>query len=284
MYIFSHIETLQHFIGEKKKENSIGFCPTMGALHEGHLSLISASRTTCDITVASIFVNPTQFNDPEDLVKYPRNWSRDLKMLMDAGCDVVFLPIVEEIYPKQLNTQVKLEKEYMTRIMEGRFRPGHFDGMMQVVNRLLDIVQPDRLFMGQKDFQQQSIVREMISQLGLNVELVVCPIIREPDGLAMSSRNQRLGDEEREAALSISRALAYIQEKYKSESLPDLKTYAIEEMSKAGLKPEYVEFCDGYTLEIIDQLYGRDYIVCCIAAWAGDVRLIDNKMLGNRQA
>ena len=279
MLILTRISSVQTFLKRKSQDQTIGFCPTMGALHRGHISLISASKKTCDITVCSIFVNPTQFNDPEDLVKYPRNWSKDLSMLMDAGCDIVFIPGVDEIYPADMDTKVHLNLDHMTKIMEGLFRPGHFDGMMQVVNRLLNIVQADALFMGQKDFQQQAIVKEMIARLGLKTQLVVCPIIREPDGLAMSSRNQRLSESERQSALTISSMLSFIKANFDHHSLSDLKRTAESEMMKAGLKPEYIEFCDGETLGLLKSTDNVSFVVCCIAAWAGNVRLIDNMIL-----
>ena len=187
MFIFKKIEDLQDYLlGKRDAGQSIGFVPTMGALHEGHISLIKASKKVNEVTVCSIFVNPTQFDNADDLKKYTRNLAKDAKMLGNEETEVLFAPSVEEIYPKNLDTEVKLNFDQLTTVLEGKFREGHFEGMVQVVNRLLEIVQPNSLFMGQKDFQQAAIVKSMLLQQESTIKLVVCPIIREENGLAMS--------------------------------------------------------------------------------------------------
>ncbi|MCL4163454.1 UNVERIFIED_CONTAM: hypothetical protein GTU68_036163, partial [Idotea baltica] len=179
----------------------------MGALHEGHLSLVRQSKEDNDITATCLFVNPSQFNDSEDLLKYPRDHDVDMRMLMDVGCEVTFLPTVMEVYPLGLETKVDVNLGGLERQLEGEFRPGHFDGMMEIVHRLLQITQPHKIYMGQKDFQQQTIVKKMIEALKMDVELVVCPIVREADGLAMSSRNTRLTPDFRTKAAQINKIM-----------------------------------------------------------------------------
>ncbi len=204
MLVFKKISGLQRWLdGERQSGKSIGFAPTMGALHTGHLSLVEIAKSECDRAVVTIFVNPTQFNDPADLEKYPRMPEKDIALLISAGCDALFMPAVEEVYPPGENLTVQLDFRQLDQVMEGKFRPGHFSGMATVVKRLLDIVQPGRLYMGQKDFQQLTIVHDMLRQLGSNIELVRCPTTREADGLAMSSRNLRLQPEMRAAAPAI---------------------------------------------------------------------------------
>ena len=187
MFIFKKVEDLQDYLQSKRDaKQSIGFVPTMGALHKGHISLIKASKKVNEVTVCSVFVNPTQFDNADDLKKYTRNLAKDAKMLGDEDTEVLFAPSVEEIYPPNLETEVQLEFGQLTSVLEGRFRKGHFEGMVQVVNRLLNIVQPDALYMGQKDFQQAAIVKSMLSQQKSAIHLEICPIIREDNGLAMS--------------------------------------------------------------------------------------------------
>lgn len=266
----------------KNVKKSIGFTPTMGALHEGHYSLISRSLEQNDISICSIFVNPTQFNNADDLEKYPRTLEDDANGLEKAGCHILFAPSIDDIYPGGSDSyKVDIDLKGLDTKMEGEHRPGHFDGVVQVVKRLLDIVQCDRLYMGQKDFQQFTIIQHMIDTLGMSVQLIVCPILREDDGLAMSSRNRRLTPDHREKANIIHRVLTRSKEWLKSKSLTEIEETALEYMDVPGFRPEYFTLIDGTTLEPIHDKEGVDYIVACTAVWAGEVRLIDNMILKN---
>ena len=277
MLIFKKVADLQAWLAERQKTGqNIGFVPTMGALHRGHLELIRLAGQRGDLSVASIFVNPTQFNDPQDLDKYPRMPERDASLLLGAGCDALFIPAVEEVYPPGLDLAVRLDFGPLERVMEGVFRPGHFAGMATVVKRLLDIVQPQHLYMGQKDFQQLSIVRSMLQQLHSPIELVMCPTVREADGLAMSSRNVRLRPDMRAAAPTIYQSLLAARQAFKTESVQTVQIRALQQMREAGLQPEYFEVVDGFTLLPVDHWADSPFVVACTAAFAGEVRLIDN--------
>ena len=269
-------ELQKYILDLKKQGKTIGFAPTMGALHEGHLSLIAKAKSECDISVCSIFVNPTQFNDPKDLEKYPRTEVKDRKMLRSADNDILFMPTINEIYPTDLNLKNTIDFGAMAHVMEGAFRPGHFDGMAQVVKRLLDIVLPNRLFMGQKDFQQFSIVQNMLLQLKSDIQLVMCETMREKDGLAMSSRNARLTPEHRTQACLIYKTLVRVKEISTEKSPKDIKSWAISQFPSPDFKPEYFDIVDGYTLQPIDNFQETDFVVACVATWLGEVRLIDN--------
>jgi len=277
MFLFKKVADLQQYLHNKRKEGQlIGFAPTMGALHEGHLSLIRASKEQCDITVCSIFVNPTQFNDPGDLDKYPRTIAADIDLLTTVDTDVLFLPAADEVYPAGLDTTLELDFGDLAKVMEGAFRPGHFDGMAQVVWRLLDIVQPHRLFMGQKDFQQLTIVRDMLKQMQADIELIMCPIVREEDGLAMSSRNVLLTPEHRAIVSIIQETLQAGKEMIAEKSPQEVKAWAMEKLQQPGFKPEYFEIVDGISLQAIDKFEDSNFLVACAAVWVGKVRLIDN--------
>jgi len=270
MYIFKKVADIQEFIAtERKKGLKVGFVPTMGALHMGHIS--------------SIFVNPTQFDNADDLQKYARNLPKDAEMLGRAKVEVLFAPSVQEIYPPGLETEVNLKFGGLTKVMEGRFREGHFEGMVQVVNRLLDIVKPDSLYMGQKDFQQAAIVNNMLVQQESNIKLVICPIIREAHGLAMSSRNERLESEDRQKAKAIQEALLQLKENISSKDLETLKKEAVAHLVAVGFKPDYLEIVDGDSLQHITKYEDSKYIVACVAAYMKDVRLIDNMILRNEK-
>lgn len=275
MLIFKKVAGLQQWLSGQKLP--VGFAPTMGALHNGHLELIRMAKRDGCIAVASIFVNPTQFNDPKDLEKYPRAPEKDAALLLTAHCDVLFIPSVEEVYPPGQDMTIDLDFKELDKVMEGKFRPGHFKGMATVVHRLLDIVRPQRLYMGQKDYQQLSIVRDMMMQLGMSAELVMCPTVREEDGLAMSSRNVRLSPEMRAKAPVIYQTLQWAKSAL-AEGFParDIQNEALRMLSEAGLRPEYFEIVDGATLLNIKDNDKSDFIVACTAAFAGDVRLIDN--------
>jgi pantoate--beta-alanine ligase len=284
MQTFVHNQPLQRRIDFlKEKGKTIGFSPTMGALHDGHLSLITHSQQECDISVCSIFVNPTQFNQKADLDKYPRTLESDKELLSEIDLDILYAPTPDQVYPEGLDTSVSVDLEGLDTRLEGAFRPGHFAGVVQVVKRLLDIVQPDKLYMGQKDFQQFTIIGHMIRKLDLPVELVVVPIMREPDGLAMSSRNVRLIPPFRKKALVLSRMLKYAAQTIQTDPFETIRSTATGQIEKAGLKPEYFELVDGHTLLPVNKRGDSDYIVALVAAWAGDVRLIDNAVLVNSE-
>ncbi len=259
-----------------KSKETIAFVPTMGALHEGHISLVKKGEKVATHVVVSIFVNPTQFDNSEDLEKYPRVLDKDISLLEKNGTQILFAPSASEVYPKGLDTSVDLNLEHLDKTMEGEHRTGHFEGVVQVVKRLLDIVNPNYLVMGQKDFQQFSIIRYMIEKLALDVELIVGKTKREADGLAMSSRNRRLTDHYRKISPEIYKVLKYVKRNLRKKSIPELQNYALNRLRKSGLRPEYFTIFDGYTLLEIQNMNNHRFIVAATAAWAGDIRLIDN--------
>lgn len=264
---------------EDKKE--IALVPTMGALHEGHASLVKRAVSENDVTVVSVFVNPTQFNDKNDLQNYPRTLDADCNLLESIGADIVFAPSVEEMYPEEDNRTFSFAP--LDTVMEGCFRPGHFNGVAQIVSKLFYAVEPNRAYFGEKDFQQLAIIREMVRQLDLPVKIVGCPIVREPDGLAMSSRNTLLSKEERERALAISRTLFSSLEYSKSNTLASTKTFVEDAINNtAGLDLEYYQIVDGNTLQAVEEWSDSDFVVGCIALYCGKVRLIDNIVYKNR--
>jgi pantoate--beta-alanine ligase len=279
MLIFERITDLQYWLAtERKAGKSIGFVPTMGALHTGHTALVEQANSEGCTVVASIFVNPTQFNDPKDLEKYPHTPERDAEMLLKAGCAALFMPPVSEVYPPGKDLTLRINFSPLDEVMEGVFRPGHFNGMATVVKRLLDITQPDRLYMGQKDYQQLSIVRAMLYRLGSTTELVMCATIREEDGLAKSSRNMRLSPEMRQISPVIYATLQQAKQQLEVNMTLDFITNtAMQQLADAGLKPEYFSIVDGLTL--LPPTAQSTMIVACVAAWAGEVRLIDNLVL-----
>jgi pantoate--beta-alanine ligase len=278
MFIFKRVADIRDWVAVHKQEgHTIGFVPTMGALHSGHLSLVSKSKTDTDVTVVSIFVNPRQFNDKEDLRKYPRPIEQDLRMLYEAGVDLVFLPEVDDIYPFGDTRAIDFDPGPAASTMEGKFRPGHFAGMAEVVYRLLAITTPDKLFMGQKDFQQFSIIRKLIYDFKLPVELIMCPTIREAHGLAMSSRNVRLSAEAREKAGIIYRILSSGKALLAQNSdVHTIQQVALDALRKADFDPEYFEIVNGYNLELVQSIQDADQIVACCAVKVEGVRLIDN--------
>ena len=266
---------IQKQISEGK---TIGFVPTMGALHEGHITLIRRAEQENDFVVVSIFVNPIQFNNPEDLTKYPRNLEADIQQLEGTGCSLVFAPAVQEMYPEPDLTEFDFGQ--LDKVMEGKFRPGHFKGVAIVVKKLFEIVTPTRAYFGEKDFQQLAIIRKMVSMLQMPVEIVPCPIVREGDGLAMSSRNARLTPEERAEAPVIYNALSAVKENY-SWFIPDgvrqLVTGEIQE--SRYFRVEYVSVVDAETLQPFEDWQDAEHAVVCVAAYIGGVRLIDNIVL-----
>ncbi|MCW3105096.1 MAG: Pantothenate synthetase [Bacteroidetes bacterium] len=294
MIIFTRVQELQdHLNIVQDQQKTIGFVPTMGALHEGHLALVKISKKSNDITVCSIFVNPTQFNDPGDLEKYPRTLENDSKMLESVDCDIIFAPPVSEMYSAaelELKRQKVEDKDWtggktvdfgqLDKVMEGTQRPGHFNGVAQVVSKLFRIVKPNRAYFGQKDFQQLAIIRSMTQQLGLPVEITGCPIVRESDGLAMSSRNVRLTATERKVAPLIAKTLFSVKEMKEKHSIAELKTFAEAQITSEPLMQlEYFEIVDAETLQPVSNYKEAKSIVACIALKLGSVRLIDNVIL-----
>ncbi|MBI1224215.1 MAG: pantoate--beta-alanine ligase [Bacteroidetes bacterium] len=280
MYLFKKITDLRRYLDlQKQAGKTIGFVPTMGALHAGHAALIRQSVSETNCTVCSIFVNPTQFNEAADLAKYPRTPEKDIDLLLQAGCTVLFMPDVSEVYPEGQLAPLKLDFGYLDQPMEGTHRPGHFAGVAQVVKRLLDIVQPDQLFMGQKDYQQFAIVQQMLALTKLPVRLTMCTTVRETDGLAMSSRNQRLSSEQRALAPLIFQTLREAKANMHTEWPEALKKAARKALSVEGMEPEYFEIVDGKTLLPVDIFEDHETVVACTAVRLGDVRLIDNLVM-----
>jgi pantoate--beta-alanine ligase len=278
MQVFKHIHELRSQISvQKVRGKKVGLVPTMGALHRGHLELVSAARRENDVVVASIFVNPTQFNNPEDLKKYPRSLETDLQLLEAENCDFVFVPEENEIYPEEPLT--KIQFGYLNSIMEGAHRPGHFDGVGLVVGKLFNIVQPDRAYFGKKDLQQLTIIKKMVHDLNFDIEIIPYPIVREKDGLAMSSRNARLNYEERKEAPAIYRNLELISERLSKQetSFEAAKKSFIEEVDRhSTLCTEYIEVVDTKTLRPVENLGEGKNVSICVAVFAGNIRLIDN--------
>lgn len=254
---------------------TVGLVPTMGALHQGHASLVERAVKENDVAVVSVFVNPTQFNDKNDLKNYPRTLEADCALLEKIGADIAFAPSVEEMYPTEDTRQFSFAP--IDTVMEGACRPGHFNGVAQIVSKLFYAVEPDKAYFGEKDFQQLAIIREMVRQLDLKLEIVGCPIVREADGLAMSSRNTLLTADERQRALTISRTLFASLDYAADNSLAATKAFVEEKInSTPGLELEYYQIVDGNTLQEINEWSDSDYIVGCIALFCGKIRLIDN--------
>jgi pantoate--beta-alanine ligase len=279
MIIHKKISAIRATLNSLRKTGRLGFVPTMGALHEGHLQLLRTAVKDSDFTIVSIFVNPTQFNDPADYKKYPVTLEKDIEKLLREGCDILFLPELDEMYPEGLHPAPSYDIGMLDQILEGKFRPGHFQGVCRVVDKLLDIVAPDQLYMGQKDYQQCMVIRKLLDITGRSASLNICETVREPDGLAMSSRNIRLNPEQRLKAPLINRALQYLQDHLETGSLAVLKEYAYRELSDNGFRVDYVEFANAGTLELTSWWDGREPIVALVAAFIDDVRLIDNKIL-----
>lgn len=277
MEIVAKTNDLQELVQSKKQAKlTVGFVPTMGALHAGHISLVKEAKKDCDVCVVSIFVNPTQFNNLEDLEKYPRTIERDATLLAEAGADIVFAPSVDEIYPEP-DTRI-FDFGTLDKVMEGEHRPGHFNGVAQVVSRLFDIVKPTKAYFGEKDFQQLAIIRAMVKQLSLDIEIMPMPILRESSGLALSSRNERLSAEQKEIATNIYKALKGSKDECLGKESVALTIEKVTEKinSIQPLRVEYFDIVDGYTLQSVKNWSDSEYIVGCIAVFCGDVRLIDN--------
>ena len=259
----------------RRDGKTIGLVPTMGALHAGHASLVKRAVAENDVVVVSDFVNPTQFNDKNDLLKYPRTLEADCALLESCGAAFVFAPSVEEMYPEPDNRQFSYAP--LDTVMEGKYRPGHFNGVCQVVSKLFLMVEPVRAYFGEKDFQQLAIIREMVRRYPFDLQIVGCPIVRESDGLALSSRNARLSDEQRGQALRISQTLFASVEYAKTHTLADTVAFVEASIASAeGLRLEYFEVVDGNTLQTVKNWEDSSYIVGCITVFCGEVRLIDN--------
>ena len=281
MRVVKTVRELQAIVEEQRKAGArIGFVPTMGALHQGHLSLIHQASFQCQFIVVSIFVNPTQFNNALDLERYPRTLDKDAALLESTACQLIFAPSVEEVYP-EADTRV-FDFGRLDKVMEGLHRPGHFNGVAQVVSRLFDMIKPDAAFFGMKDFQQLAIIVEMVKQLQLPVEIVPCPIIREADGLAMSSRNMLLNDEQRKNVPLIAQTLMDSCNFAGHRAVEEVRNYVINHVNKTpGLTVEYFDIVDGTTLQSIDNWDESSYIVGCIAVFVDKIRLIDNIIYKN---
>ncbi len=279
--IFDTKITLRQYLEPRRHLGlRIAFVPTMGALHQGHIALVDHAKTLADMVVCSIFVNPTQFNDPADLAKYPRPLERDIALLQEAGCDILFHPEVGEIYANEEHWHIDLG--HLDQVLEGAFRPGHFQGVTQVVKKLFDAVQPDIACFGQKDFQQYKVVEALINQFQLPVQLEMCPTVREPDGLAMSSRNVRLTSDGRKRALALYQTLSWTKENLRKKGLDDLRIEAIDMLkNNPHVDLEYFAIYDADTFTETDDAIQPDRpLVILIAAWVEGVRLIDNMILG----
>lgn len=280
MIILRTIRDVREFVAkERQRGASVGLVPTMGALHAGHLSLVERAVRENDVTVVSVFVNPTQFNNPTDLATYPRKEEEDFRLLAGAGATAVFAPTVEEVYPGGIENQPKHEFELgvAAEVMEGKYRPGHFQGVAQIVSKLFRMVNPDRAYFGEKDFQQIAVIRNMVKSEGIEVGIVACPIKRADDGLALSSRNALLTPEQRMIAPEIHRALRYSVAYSQEHSVRATHDTVVEQINAVpGLEVEYFEIVDGRTLVAIDEWEESPWVVGCITVYCGSVRLIDN--------
>jgi pantoate--beta-alanine ligase len=282
MIICKKPEVLQDFLKKKKiGKDQVGFVPTMGALHAGHLSLANEAKKQNNIVVCSIFVNPTQFNDPEDFKKYPITLEKDILMFEEAGCDILFIPSVQDIYPDGTNALKHYDLGFLETVLEGKFRPGHFQGVCQVMHRLLEIVLPNNLYLGQKDYQQCMVIKKLIELIKLDnlIKVNICLTLREADGLAMSSRNTRLLPDERKNATTISAALRYIKENLKAGDTKQIKDEAKEMLLQKGFRIDYIEIADADRLELVEHWNGKQKVIALAAAFLNDVRLIDNMMI-----
>ena len=279
MILFKRSKDLHNYLDiQREKGRNFGFVPTMGALHEGHISLVKAAKKNEDLCISSIFINPTQFNDPADFKKYPITLEQDIALLEAAGCDVLFLPSVDEIYPQGTKATTHYDLGPIETILEGHYRPGHFQGVCMVVHRLLEIVTPDSLYIGQKDYQQCMVIKKLVELIGMKelTHVNISPTLREADGLAMSSRNIRLSEEERKNAIAIYQTLHFVKDHLAKGELADLKKQAENSLIEKGFKVDYVEIADATSLIITDHWDGKQKLVALAAAFLNQVRLIDN--------
>ncbi len=283
MILFKNAADISAYLLKMKAEGkTIGFIPTMGALHPGHISLLQDSKKAGAISVCSIFVNPAQFNDAKDFENYPTTIEKDIDTLEKTGCDVLFMPPVAEMYPEGVAVNKTIyELDYLETILEGKFRPGHFQGVCLVVHRLLTIIPADELYIGQKDYQQCMVIKKLVEIKDPQTTIHICPTLREKDGLAMSSRNMRLPAADRKLAVEIFKTLSFLKTNIKTGELQTLKQSAIDNLTSAGFKVDYIEIADADDLTIINNWDGSTRIVALVAAFLGDVRLIDNMRLND---
>ncbi len=280
MIIFKHPADISSVLLAKRNAgHSTGFVPTMGALHSGHLALVSRARSENQLVICSIFVNPTQFNDPKDFENYPSSVENDILVLEKIGCDVLFIPSVDDIYPKGINSARHYNLGTLENMLEGKYRPGHFQGVCQVVNRLLEIVMPNTLYLGQKDLQQCQVLKKLVTLENIKTEIVICPTLREPDGLAMSSRNLRLNEGDRKKAPAIYKALLSIKNTITLGDTTPFKKEAAGLLMNEGFNVDYVEIVNAATLEIVQKWDGNTPLAALAAAYLNEVRLIDNIIL-----
>ncbi len=281
MIIFKTVSQLHQYIQQQKLSGlGVGFVPTMGALHTGHISLVKQSKSACDITVCSIFVNPTQFNDSKDFEKYPIAIEQDIYMLEMAKCDVLFLPNVDEVYPRNFDQNKQYDLGFIETVFEGAYRPGHFNGVCMVVERLLNIITPNKLFLGQKDYQQCIVLKKLIEIMNVDIDVIICPTSREENGLAMSSRNRRLSDDAKEKATIIYNSFNKIKEKISITNSVELIEDTKQFFYKNGFDSiDYLNFANAETLEPIELWDGTTPLVILTAAFIEGVRLIDNMVL-----
>lgn len=279
MILFKKVTDLcNHLVLQRKQGKKYGFIPTMGALHEGHISLMNNSKQSDDLSVSSIFVNPVQFNDPADFEKYPVTLEKDIALLEAAGCDILFVPSVAEIYPHGINLKFHYDLGYLEKTLEGQYRPGHFQGVCKVVHRLLEIVKPDNLYLGQKDYQQCMVIKKLIELIGMKelIHLNISPTVRDAGGLAMSSRNMRLTKNEKIKATAIFQALQFIKHEIKKGELATIKNLAVNILVEKGFKVDYVEIAGAGNLQIVEKWDGKQNLVALAAVYLNQVRLIDN--------
>lgn len=279
MILFKKAETLHKWLeNQREKAIPIGFVPTMGALHQGHISLIENSVKANPITVASIFINPTQFNNQKDFDKYPVTLEKDIRMLEEAGTDALLLPSVSEMYPDGLQANTVYQLGFLETVLEGKFRPGHFHGVCMVVERLLEIVQPNQLYLGQKDYQQCMVITKLVELMGRDsfIHINICPTLREPDGLAMSSRNMRLNKQEREKAVAIYASLSHIKNNLSVGNTEIHRQQAVSMLELAGFRIDYIAIVDATTLLPVTDWDGTQKLVLLAAAFLNEIRLIDN--------
>ncbi len=282
MILFKKVTNLHKWLdAQQQKDHLPGFVPTMGALHAGHISLIEMSKKENTVTVCSIFVNPTQFNDPKDFEKYPHTIEKDIYLLEHADCDILFHPSAHEIYPAGLIPKRHYDLGSLETVLEGEFRPGHFQGVCMVVDRLLEIVKPGRLYLGQKDYQQCMVIAKLIELIGKKdlIKIVICPTLREPDGLAMSSRNLRLRKDERLAVVAIYKSLCLVKETWQIKSIAQLKQQTRSMLEEAGFKIDYIEIANAANLTLLNEWDENQKMVMLVAAFMNEVRLIDNMLL-----
>ncbi|HOG36651.1 MAG TPA: pantoate--beta-alanine ligase [Paludibacteraceae bacterium] len=279
MVVVKSVNELKKQVGRLRDEHkSIGFVPTMGALHQGHLQLVSRCVAENNACVVSLFINPTQFNDKNDFNRYPRTLENDTALLASVGCAIVFAPSAEEMYtPSEMETVFDFDFGGLDEVMEGIFRPGHFNGVVQVVSKLFSMVTPDRAYFGEKDFQQLAIIRRMVQVMNFPIEIVGCPIVREKSGLALSSRNALLSEQERTTAAVIYRTLSESKQLMHEKTVAETKAWVIDRLNAIdGLKVEYYEIVNGNSLQSITDWSDADYVVGCVTVYCGKVRLIDN--------